>query len=116
MKNVFLLAVILLGIGCQTQEELPEDLLSEAQMVSVLIDIRVAEGKVGNLSAGRDSSRVLMDTLQKRIFRKHSLDSITYIKSYQYYLDHPEMYLRVNEIVLDSLKVRQKSIEDYRDN
>lgn len=97
--------------SCKSEEELPEDILSEEKMVEVLIDIRIAEGKVGTLNVGRDSSRVLYDELERQIFERLGLDSATYSKSYQYYVAKPQLYLRVNDIVLDSLKVRQQRLD-----
>jgi len=111
VKNVFLLAVLLLAFSCKSEEEIPEGILTEQEMVDILLDIRVLEGKVGILSVGKDSSRVLFAKLERDIFEKHKMDSIVYKKSYQYYMRNPELYLNVNDIVLDSLKIRQDRIE-----
>ena len=111
MKNVFLLAVLFLAFSCKSEEEIPEGILTEQEMVNILIDIRMIEGKVGVISVNRDSSRVLYDKLEADAFAKHKIDSLVYRKSYQYYMIHPELYLSVNDIVLDSLKIRQDRIE-----
>jgi Domain of unknown function (DUF4296) len=109
VKNVFLLAVLLLAFSCKSEEEIPEGILTEQEMVDILIDI--IEGKVGVLSVGKDSSRVLFVKLERDVFEKHKMDSLVYRKSYQYYMTHPELYLNVNDIVLDSLKIRQDRID-----
>lgn len=111
MKNVFLLTVLLLAFSCKSEEEIPEGILTEQEMVDILIDIRIIEGKVGVLSVNKDSSRVLFDKFENDVFEKHKMDSLVYRKSYQYYMTHPELYLSVNDIVLDSLKIRQDRIE-----
>lgn len=111
MKNVFLLAVLLLVFSCKSDEEFPEGILTEREMVDLLIDIRIIEGKVSVLSVGRDSSRLLYKKLEREVFEKHKMDSLVYRKSYQYYMIHPELYLGVNNIVLDSLKIQQDLIE-----
>lgn len=97
--------------ACGGQEEIPDGILSQEAMVNILIDIRIAEGKVDVLSVGRDSSAVLFGELERRIFEKHQLDSQIYRKSYQYYMTNAELYLSVNDIVLDSLKVRQQRLK-----
>jgi hypothetical protein len=110
VKNVFLLAVLLLVFSCKSEEGFPEGILTESEMVDLLIDIRILEGKVSVLSVGRDSSRVLYEKLERDIFEKHEMDSLVYRRSYQYYLVRPELYLSVNDIVLDSLKIRQDRV------
>ena len=89
----FLLAVVLLTFSCSESEEIPEGILSQDKMVSILIDIRIAEGKVGSLSVSKDSARTLFQELQRRAFEKHDLDSAIYRKSYQYYILNPQRYL-----------------------
>lgn len=108
MKKVFLFTVALIVFSCGGKEEIPKDILSEAQMVDLLIDIRVAEGKVSNLTLSNDSSTILFKVLEDEIFADHQLDSSVYMASYNYYLLNPEKFLRITDVVIDSLKVRQQ--------
>ena len=110
MKKVFLFAVVLLVFACGGKEEVPDDILSEMEMVDLLIDIRVAEGKVGTLTLGKDSSAVIYKTLETQIFEDHDIDSAIYVKSHNYYLLHPEKYMRITDIVIDSLKYRKDGL------
>ena len=113
-KKLFLLTVTLLVFSCGKDETLPEDILPKMQMVDLMIDIRMAEGMVGTVTMGADSAQVIFNALEKRIFDKHGLDSASYVKSYNYYLMHPELFLEVSDIVLDSLKARNS--QQYRQN
>jgi len=112
VKNVFLLTVFLLLLSCKSNEEIPEGILTQQEMVDILIDIRIIEGKVSVLSVGRDSSNVMFAKLEQDVFEKHDMDSLVYRESYQYYMNKPELYLLVNDIVLDSLKVMQERIDE----
>lgn len=114
MKKVFLFAVALIVFSCQGEEEIPEDILSEEQMVALLIDIRVTEGKVVNLGLEKDSSIVLYKALENILFESYEVDSATYVKSYNYYLLKPKQFLNINNTVLDSLKVRQQLLTTGR--
>ena len=110
-KNIFVLMVLPLMISCSgSPQEIPKDILTEGQMVDLLIDIRIAEGKVGTLSLGSDSSRNLYRILEKKIFEDHGVDTATYIKSHQYYLLNPERAMNITGILIDSLKVRQQRL------
>ena len=110
LKSLFLLTVLLLIGSCDSKPERPEDIMSESEMVEVLIDIRIAEGQVSGLTLTADSARVLFSYLEKDIFNKFQVDSAIYLKSYEYYMLHPEEFLRITDIVLDSLKVRRQRL------
>lgn len=113
-KKLFLLTVGLFVLSCSKVETLPQDILSKEKMVDLMIDIRMAEGQVGTVTMGADSAEVIFRALENRIFAKHGLDSTSYVKSYNYYLMHPELFLEVSDIVLDSLKARNS--QQYRRN
>lgn len=110
LKKVFLLAVIALLFGCKEEETIPENVLSEEEMVKVLIDIRIAEGQVNGLSISPDSATNLFQYIENRIFEEHDVDTMAYLKSYEYYMLNSEKFLRINDIVIDSLKVRLKKV------
>lgn len=114
MKKVFLYAVALIIFSCGKQEQIPEDILGEAEMVSMLIDIRIAEGKVATITLSKDSSASLYQELERQIFENQQVDSAVYLKSYNYYLLHPEKFLSITSIVIDSLKLRQQIVTTGR--
>lgn len=114
-KKLFLLTVILALFACGSDEgSIPEDVLKKQEMVAVMIDIRIAEGMIGSVSLSLDSADVLYKALEKRVLEKHGLDSASYVKSYNYYLMHPKLFLDVTDIVIDSLKARTS--KQYSDN
>lgn len=110
MKKVFLFAVVLLVFSCSAKEEIPDDILGEMEMVNLLIDIRVAEGKVGTITLSKDSSAQIYRILERRIFEEHDIDSAIYVKSHNYYLLHPKKYMRITDIVIDSLKYKKDGL------
>lgn len=114
MKKVFLYAVALMVFSCGEKEQIPEGILSESEMVSMLIDIRIAEGKVATITLNKDSSATIYKELEKQIFENQQVDSAVYLKSYNYYLLHPEKFLSITEVVIDSLKLRQQIVTTGR--
>lgn len=106
-KKLFLLAVTLLVISCgKKDKDVPAGILSQEQMVDLLIDIRIAEGMVSTVSMAPDSASAIFRELEKRIFLEHGVDSASYVQSHNYYILNPELYLEVTDIVIDSLKAR----------
>lgn len=108
IKKVLVLVVVLALFSCEGKEEVPEDIMSKEQMISMLIDLRMAEGKIATLTLSTDSSTNLFKELEKRIFLEHEADSTSYTKSYQYYLLRPQQALYITDAVIDSLKVIQQ--------
>lgn len=91
------------GNGNQFRDTLPPE-----TMIGMMTDLRILEGRVSVLNLGEDSSQNLYKELEKRIFDKYQVDSLTYVKSYQYYLLRPEEALFIADAVIDSLKVCQQ--------
>ncbi|OEK03662.1 hypothetical protein BFP97_20010 [Roseivirga sp. 4D4] len=114
MKKVFLFTVALMVFSCGDKEQIPDNILSEAQMVDLMIDIRIAEGKVSTITLSNDSSAALYKVLEEQVFEDHNIDSTEYITSYNYYLLNPAKFLRITDIVIDSLKVRQQELTTGR--
>ena len=110
LKKVFLLTVVVLLGACESAPEEPTNVLSEAKMVDIMIDVRIAEGQVNGLSLSQDSARGLYDYLENMIFETHEIDSAEYVQSYEYYMLNPMKMLRITDAVLDSLKVRQQRL------
>ncbi len=106
-KKLFLLAVLLIFTACGKDDvAIPQDVLTKEQMVDLLIDIRIAEGMVGSVTMSEDSARAVFQAFEKRIFKEHQIDSVSYTRSHNFYLMHPNIYLEVTDAVLDSLKAR----------
>lgn len=110
MRKVFLLAVSFFIISCGDNEKEPEWLLPEAKMIDLLIDFRLAEGRVANLNINADSAEMVFKVLERKVFNEHQVDSTVYKDSYQYYILHPERATVIFDTVLDSLNIIQKRI------
>lgn len=96
-------------ISCKADEKKLPDLLSEEQMVSILIDVHVLEGKIDKLSIKRDSASLIFNTFEREIFKEHNVSKEKYIESYEYYLEDVASMNDIYEIVVDSLNFMQKS-------
>ncbi|AMQ56373.1 DUF4296 domain-containing protein [Algoriphagus sanaruensis] len=106
----YLLGVLLLvfGISCDRQSQ-PEGVLSEGQMVEVLIDIQLTEGKVSALPVSYDSSQVLYNLLEKEIFINHGVSDSVFTQSMLYYLEDAGKMDQIYARVIDSLVVLESN-------
>lgn len=109
MKRIFA-AVIFLGLmwACG-QKSLPDGILSEDQMVKVLIDIQLTEGIVSALPIPYDSSQNLYSLMEKDVFLKHGVEDSVFTKSMLFYLEDAAKMDRIYGRVIDSLTVLESS-------
>ncbi len=111
MKNIFLTILTLAVFSCSTKEKKPENLLSQPEMVSLLIDIHILESQVQLLRLPKDTSQLLFNTFEKEVFEKHNIDKEVYTRSFEYYLDNVKQMDKIYAAVIDSLNYREKSVD-----
>ncbi|MGD1889175.1 MAG: DUF4296 domain-containing protein, partial [Cyclobacteriaceae bacterium] len=103
---------------CERTEELvapPVDLLSKDQMVSILIDLHLAEAKMSYTGSRKaDSIEIIYRNYERTIFNEHSVTDSTYFRSYEYYLEHMDQMERIYTAVVDSFSV-MNSLEKAKD-
>nr|WP_262912234.1 DUF4296 domain-containing protein [Algoriphagus sp. AGSA1] len=81
-------------------------MLSQDEMVEILIDIHVTEGLASAMPVSYDSSRVLYKLLEKDVFIEHEVSDSLFTQSMIYYLRDPAEMERIYSRVVDSLMVR----------
>ncbi|ELR71815.1 hypothetical protein C900_02190 [Fulvivirga imtechensis AK7] len=84
-------------------------------MVSFLIDVYIAEGKVQNLRVPRDSAIAIFDVYEQKLLEKHGINKDTYVKSMSYYYDHPQKLELIYETVLDSLNLKEQQLREKKE-
>ncbi len=111
MKKVFLILITLAVIGCSSKENIPEKLLTKEQMVMLLIDMHISEGKAFAMNVPQDSSKVLSAIFGNEVLRKHNISESVFIENYNYYLLEIEEMNNIYRAVVDSLNYRQKTLQ-----
>lgn len=86
---------------------IPEGVLAPQQMIDILTDIHELETKVSSLRLTHDSSTLLYAEQQQLLFDKHQVSDSVYTLSFDYYLQHVEMFDKIYAAVVDSLSVRR---------
>jgi Domain of unknown function (DUF4296) len=109
------LAIVLLaGIGCADKESVPSGILPPGKMQTVMWDMIQAD-QYAALSVAKDSSghiNTKVETLKlyEEVFRLHEVSREEFRKSYQYYLDHPELNQRLfDSLVSQGTRLRTES-------
>ena len=100
--------------GCDG-EEVPEGILSEEDMIPIMLDIYLAEGKVNELRVKRDTAKAILEEYEKKIHEKYELTDSVYTNSLRYYYDNPLKLESIYETVLDSLNLMEKRLDEIKE-
>lgn len=89
------------------EKKIPQNLMSEDQMVNFLFDINI----INSSRAFRNRSELnyynIKDSL---LFKKHKIDSIIFSESNFYYASNPKLYLRIYSKLETKLKLLKDSL------
>jgi ferritin-like metal-binding protein YciE len=109
LKLQFALLCSILIFSCESAEKPPKDILSKDQMANILSDVHIAEARISQMHLkSMDSSVVIYDYLQKKIYKKYQTDSSEYKKSYNFYASNPESLEEIYNLVTKKIAVRAK--------
>ena len=111
MKYLFV-ALSLLVFSCQNDQN--RNRLEQEKMAEILVDIHLDEVKISRMEIiSADTNLLLYNQLEKATFKKHAIDSASFVKSFNSYVREPkdfiELYERVNEIMKDRKKLNENS-------
>lgn len=111
MRYHYLTACLVLLMACGKETSIPSEIIQPDKMVNILIDVHQADAKVSNLRILEDSAYVLMRHYDLAIYREHGVSEDDYRTSYQWYLQHPEVYKDLYVVVVDSLAYYEETVK-----
>lgn len=108
-KGLISLIAIVLLMQCKNDEK-PEQLLSEAEMTRVLIEVYIDEEKITRLNLQRDSAEKIFELAKPYIFKRIGVPDSVFLTSYNYYAAHPTQLEKIYSVVVDSLNLREQKL------
>lgn len=93
------------GKGDQT----PEGILSEEEMVELMVDVHLVEGARSGVTIMGDS--LSLDTYYRTVLVKHGLDSTSYRQNFDYYSSHPDKLEVIFEEVVERLSILESEFK-----
>lgn len=113
MKKYFLIILLILSVACSKKKATdPKGLYSRKDVASFLVDLYILEAKVKNLKVSKDSSKVLFIIYEKKLYEKHEFDTSLYRASFEYFMEDPKGLTDIYSIVVDSLSLRERLLND----
>jgi hypothetical protein len=107
-RQLFLPTVFIVCLVSCTNTKRPEGILSERQFSALLVEMYIAEARVGTFSISRDSAIKLFKPFEESYYKKNNLSADVLKQTYRYYLDHPNEFEKVYDSVMDTLNLREK--------
>lgn len=98
-------------VACSKKEEQrPDYILSQAQMVEALAEIYIAEQKVQRMTLNADTSWLIFGSMEKRVFENLNVPDSVFRASFDYYMDHPKEMETIYAVLVDSLQLREQRV------
>lgn len=108
-KIILHLALISALFSCIPETKVPEGVLDTETMAKILADIHLTEAKVNRLTfQDYDSTRVAYLELERRIMAKYKVDTTRYKTSYRFYVQNPQMMVKIYDETLNILDERKQ--------
>lgn len=111
MKYLF---IVLGFIVFSCQNDRNRNRLDQEKMAQILVDIHLDEVKISSMEIiSADTNLLLFHQLEKVTLKKHDIDSMSFVKSFNSYVREPkdfiDLYERVNEIMKERKKLNENS-------
>jgi len=101
-------SMCLLLVGCQ-REKIPDGVLSQAEMVQILMQMYVAEERLTKIAVPYDSVIKLVPYFRGKVFEETGVSDSTYRKSMEYYMANPKKLEFIYTALVDSLSLKEQS-------
>lgn len=107
--RVKFLIIVCLGIASCRGYQRPADVMTKEEFSSYLVEIYLAEGRLAmSPSIPKDSAMKLFKPFEEKLIREKGLSDSAIHKTYQYYLEHPDLLEEVYDVVIDTLSLREQ--------
>lgn len=111
MRYIFFTVLVILS-ACATSDQ-PENLIGKQKMVKVLTEIHLLEAKINKITIyPKDSAQQVYDHYEELLFSDLGISKSQYEVNFNYYLDHPDEFEKIYDVVIDSLLQREKTTNE----
>jgi Domain of unknown function (DUF4296) len=102
------LVFIFLLSACSPEKPV-ERLLTEQEMVNVLMEIYLTESKISRVSISNDSIKKIFPRFEAKILEKMNVSDSAFHRSMEYYIANPKQLEHIYTALVDSLNLKAQS-------
>jgi hypothetical protein len=88
----------------------PANVLTEKEMVKVLMEIYTVEAKVEQAGIQSDSLHKIFPKLEAKIYERMTISDSLFLKSLKYYRAHPKKLEYIYTALVDSLNLKAQGM------
>lgn len=113
-----LIAIILLTLfACNEEAEIiPDNVLSQEKMVSVMVDVQLVEAALSVDKLKGDEAKEAAANYYNSVLKQHNLSKEEFDVSFKYYAEHPVFMAQIYDAMLNELSKRQAEVENEKRN
>jgi hypothetical protein len=109
VRNTGIKIAIILLISLAGCDSKPDNLLSEKEMSTLIVELKLLESKVDHFFLrSTDSTKVAYRYLQNKVFKEHNTDSTAFYESYEYYLNKKKKMLNILNAAGEKIEAAEK--------
>ena len=107
----YLYIVVLICLSCGSNEQTPEDIMTQDQMIEFLFDVNLINSSRGFISKSENNYFMVRDTM---LFRKHDIDCLKFVISNNFYTKNPKLYMEIYEGIDKKIKFIKDSLNNVK--
>jgi len=111
MKKILFIGLFLLTFSCVKKPTPPDGIMSQQEMIDLLIDLHIIEAKISMSRIPNDSIKLFFDEVEDSLYHKHHVTDSIYKMSYQYYLENIDLMEEIYSAVVDSMSLRERILD-----
>ncbi len=107
MQKLLILFLLVISGACGKKEK-PQEVLTDAQLSSLLVEIYLGEARTDNIPYVRDSAVKYFIPFEQKLLKAQGVSEAALKSTYAYYIAHPKELERVYDSVIDTLVLREQ--------
>lgn len=108
MRTFFLL-ILTLAVACQNNEK-PKEVLTQAQLSALMVEVYLAESKLDAIAKPKDTTIKYFMPFEEKLLQRLGISDSVLKKTYNYYLANPKELEQVYDSVIDTLTLREQKV------
>ena len=109
MKKIYLILIVF--FSCTNEINIPDDIMSKDEMIEFLFDVNLINSSRGFISKSNNNYFMVRDTM---LFRKHSIDCLTFVRSNSFYTKNPKLYMDIYDGINKKIKIIKDSLNNVK--
>jgi hypothetical protein len=112
MRKFIFIGLLLIGCGSSDSTPVPAELIDAKEMVQILADIHIADAFLTAKQVNLDSIPSLVPGYHTQIFEDHRVEEVEFMRTFDWYMDHPEKMESLYAEVLAELTRRASEVKE----